>query len=221
MDGLAFLELAKNIFYIIRAIICTLVLCLYIVCFSNLNRSKITKQICETQLSWPSKGRRVLGQKAIFFPKSNVKIEYLMSDISTAMLNPHKVVATQAGVRLSFKTDIRALEVTGWRLKACVFMSSSRLIGWAESVKDCREEDAWVGGGVRGVSSPLSVCLVSLLDEISGSPFIMRQLSRCCSHCRLSSFSLLVLPLSLSPSPSLCFGPPSWSSEPEPRHRTE
>lgn len=52
-----------------------------------------------------------------------------MSDISTAMLNPHKVVVTQAGVRLVFKTDIRALEVTGWRLKACVFMSSSRLIG--------------------------------------------------------------------------------------------
>lgn len=37
-------------------------------------------------------------------------------------------------------------------------MSSSRLIGWAESVKDHWEEDAWVGGWVRGVFS-LSLCL--------------------------------------------------------------
>ncbi len=148
---------------------------------------------------------RSWAKEQFFCPKSNVKIEYVMSDISTAMLNPHNIVATQTGVRLSFKTDIRALEVTGWRLKACVFMRSSRLIGWAESVKDRREEDAWVGGGVRGVSSPLSVCLVSLLDEISGSPFIMRQLSRCCSHCRLSSFSLS-FPFSLFRATELEFG---------------
>lgn len=35
------------------------------------------------------------------------------------VLNPHKVVDTPAGVRLSFKTDITELKVTGWRLIAC------------------------------------------------------------------------------------------------------
>lgn len=86
-------------------------------------------------------------------------------------------------------------------------------------MKDRGAESARVGGGIRGVAcfslSSLSVCLVSLLDELSGSLFIMRRLSRCRSHNRLASVSL-----SLPLSPFLSLRP--WAAEPGARedHRS-